>query len=143
MIIDNQLRFVFVLTPNDELFSYTITCYLVFSGRRRPSAGTALPDKVEVALRSSSLPAAMRCAWMARTVKFLHVCNYNEPQIQLNLYLTSLAQGLFYFNLSPGKLANSLGIYQEIGNDVGCRGSRGLWVALVAGIWFVFQWFSA
>ena len=60
MIIDNQLRFVFVLTPNDELFSYTITCYLVFSGRRRPSAGTALPDKVEVALRSSSPPAAMR-----------------------------------------------------------------------------------
>ena len=91
MSIDNQHRLLFVLTPGVELFLYTITCCLVLCGCRRPSAGTALPDKVTVALRSSSLPATLRCAWMARTVKFLHVCNYNEQQIQINLYLEPLA----------------------------------------------------
>ena len=67
-------------------------------------------------------------------VKLLHVCNYNGQQIEVNLYLESLAYGLFYFNLSPGKFANSLEIYQEIGYDDGCRGSREHWLVLVVRI---------
>ena len=128
----SQHRFLFVVTVCFELFICTITCYVALCGTPFADArhGTSGQSRRSSLVIFASGHFAL-CIGGAG-VKLLRVCNYYGQQIQINLYLESVAYGLFYFNLSPGKFADSLEIYQEIGYDNGCRGSREHWVALVA-----------